>query len=108
MVKEKLWENSYHTAVILSGEEDGTENCAIPHFTHPGKSILPASSDAYMDTITEYKSLFCSVPGKTNAINHHITMGNSKAICVPPRRIPVHFKEDVQQQIAEMLQQGII
>ena len=61
-----------------------------------------------MDIIREYKSLFCSVPGKTDAIYHHIPTGTNKPIRVPPRRIPVHYKEVVQQQIAEMLQQGII
>ena len=61
-----------------------------------------------MDIITEYKSLFCSVPGKTDAIDHYIPTGNSKLIRVPPRRIPVHYKEEVQQHIAEMLQQCII
>ena len=52
------------TTQLLSGDEDDTENCASPHFTHPGKSTLPASSDAYMDIIREYKSLFSSVPGR--------------------------------------------
>ena len=101
--KKKLWENSYHTAVILSEGEDDIESCTILCFIHQGKSILPTSSDTYMDIITEYKSLFCSVPMKTNAIYHHIPMGNSKPIRVPPRRIPPHYKEEVQQQLAEML-----
>ena len=101
--KKKLWENSYHTAVILSEGEDDTESCAILCFTHQDKSILPTSSDTYMDINTEYKSLFCSVPGKTNAIYHHIPTGNSKPIRVLPKRIPAHYKEEVQQQLAEML-----
>ena len=106
--KKKLWENSYHTAVILSEDEDDTGSCAIPRFTYPGKSTLPISSNKCIDIITEYKSPFCSVPGKTNTIYHHIPTGNSKPIRVPPRRITGHYKEEVQQHIAETLQQGII
>ena len=95
--------NSYHTAVILSENDDDSGSCTIPRFTYPGKSTLPTSFDTYMDIITEYNFLFCSVPEKTNARYHHIPTGNSK-----PRRIPAQHKVEIQQQIAKMLQQGII
>eukprot|EP00731_Ephydatia_muelleri_P039299 Em1355g1a len=45
--------------------------------------------------------------GVTKAATHHINPVGPPAR-VPPRRIPVHFQEEVEHQIRNMLQKGII
>ena len=50
---------------------------------------------------------FQTKPGVTQAAYHYIpTTGNP--IRVPPRCIPAHYREEVEQQIVVMLDKGII
>ena len=46
-------------------------------------------------------------PGTTNITCHKITT-NGPPVRVPPRRIPAHFRTEVESQIQHMLQKGII
>ena len=57
--------------------------------------------------LTEYKDLFGTIPGATTVAHHHIPI-TGNPVCVPPRRVPAHFKEEVERQIQQMLQRGII
>ena len=54
-----------------------------------------------------YKHLFQTIPGKTNATEHFIPT-NGNPIKIPPHRIPVNYRAEVEQQLTTMLQQGII
>ena len=57
--------------------------------------------------IQDYKELFQTTPGVTNDAYHFIpTTGNP--VKVPPRRIPAHYREEVEKQIQAMLEQDII
>ena len=57
--------------------------------------------------LTKYQCLFKTVPGVTTLTYHHIpTTGNP--VRVPPRRIPAHYKEEVECQVQQMLQKGVI
>ena len=57
--------------------------------------------------VAEYKDLFRTTPGVTEEAYHFIpTTGNP--VRVPPRRVPVHYREEVDRQIRTMLEQGII
>ena len=109
--KERLWNNSQHTVAVLCDDDPDFDLCSIPQFLPKGTTTcaLPSNcSPTYMSIVKEYKSLFSSIPGQTEAIEHHIPTGEAQPIRVPPRRVPMHYKDEIQKQIAEMLQQGII
>ena len=51
--------------------------------------------------------LFRTTPGITQAALHYIPT-NGTPVRVPPRRIPAHYRDEVERQIKSMLEQGII
>jgi hypothetical protein len=73
------------------------ESFEYPHKTAPGFEVV----------VEEFKDLFRTSPGVTSEAQHYIpTTGNP--VRVPPRRIPAHYRDEVEQQIQEMLDLGII
>ena len=46
--------------------------------------------------------------GRCSAIEHQIDTGNNAPICMARRRIPYHQHEEVQNDLAETKQSGII
>jgi len=52
--------------------------------------------------------LFSQQIGCTDITQHLIDTGDSPPVKVPPRPIPFHFVDRVQQQLADMAQEGII
>ena len=62
--------------------------------------------DPFIDIINEYSNLFHTIPGSTTLVYHQIPSQGSP-IRVPPRRIQVHCKATIEQQIHQMLEQGI-
>ena len=98
----------YATAAILNSSPDVVDECSIPQYNKPISFDMPPCSDAKISAVLkEYQHLFRSMPGITTLAYHHIpTTGN--AVRVPLRRVPGHYKLEVEQQIHEMLQRGII
>ena len=57
--------------------------------------------------LEEYNNLFRCSPGVTDLSHHHIpTTGNP--IRILPRRIPAHYKKEVEEQLQQMLEKGVI
>ena len=80
----------------------------IPLFGGPASYEYPSHVlDPFRDVINEYSNLFHTVSGSTTLAYHQIpTQGYP--VCIPPRRILVHYKATIEQQIHQMLEQGII
>ena len=98
----------YAAAVLENQTADVVDECAIPRFGGPVTYDFPkCKAKTFTSVIKEYKDLFRTTPGSTTAAQHYIPTYGSPTR-VPPRRIPAHYREEVEQQIQEMLTQEII
>lgn len=90
--------------------EEVVEDCAIPQFDRSQGVLyeMPNCTAPVLSPIMEeYKDLFRTIPGTTTVSQHFIpTTGNP--VRVPPRRVPVNYREEVEQQLQSMLQAGVI
>ena len=98
----------YAAAVLEDQTADVVDECAIPRFGGPITYDFPnCKAKTFTSVIKEYKDLFRTTPGSTMSAQHYIPTSGSPTR-VPPRHIPAHYREEVEQQIQEMLAQEII
>jgi len=77
------------------------DECSIPLFNAETSYDFPnCENESLASVITEYNT------GMSNETQHYIHTTGSPAQ-VPPRCVPVHYRE-VEAQIQQMLEQGII
>ncbi|BFZ23001.1 hypothetical protein BsWGS_26040 [Bradybaena similaris] len=60
------------------------------------------------DLVSQFGKVFSDIPGKTTAIEHKITLTTDVPIRVKPYPIPFHFRDQVNEEIQELLKLGII
>lgn len=101
------WENSYSVAAIFHDETDDYD-CGVPLFNKPQVYAFPNCSSVYKPVLASYSNLFSTLPGKTNTSYHHIVTTDAKPVRIPPRRVPAHYRDEVEHQIKDMLRLGII
>ena len=93
---------------VLQDVTDGVDECAIPWFNQEGVIELPHSlHPSLQQLLQQYQQLFRCSPGKTNLAQYYIPTQGSP-VRVPPQRIPAHYKTQIQVQIQDMLNKGII
>ena len=87
---------------------DEVDECVIPVFKELADAELPGFiKPCFEETIRQARDRFVKIPGLTKLACHQINTVGSPAR-VPPRRIPAHFQQEVQEQINDMLKKGII
>uniref|UniRef100_A0A5S6R1X8 Peptidase A2 domain-containing protein n=1 Tax=Trichuris muris TaxID=70415 RepID=A0A5S6R1X8_TRIMR len=94
---------------VISGECDMSSDmdCAVPNFARPDEFTLPPCENPFKAVVTEFKHLFSTKPGFTNVCEHAIPT-DGPPVRVPPRRVPMQYREAVENQLEVMLRQGII
>ena len=87
---------------------DAVEDCMVPKFKEPPHIDYPeCTSPGLAEIVHEYKELFQSIPGSTDVAQHFIpTIG--MPVKVPPHRIPARYRQEVESQLQNMLDRGII
>jgi len=106
--EQKTWARACAIVALESPGTDVVDECAVPSYHKPSSIELPECPEFHFECVVEqYRNLFCTTPGVTEATYHFIpTTGNP--VKFPPRRIPAHYREEVDRQIQTMLNQGII
>jgi len=95
-------------AVLVDNAVEAMEECAIPDYGTDKNFELPnCTKTTFPGVINQYKRLFCKIPGKT-ARAYHCIPTRGQLIHVLPRRVPAHYQGEVEHQINEILEQGII
>ena len=56
----------------------------------------------------KYSDVLQNLPGKTEVTKYHILTGNATPVRLPPYRLPHAYRETVQAELKEMLENGII
>ena len=95
-------------SLVTEPEIDVVDECAISDYKGSSNFDLPECTNPQLKHILEgYKEVFCTTPGMTDSTHHYIpTVGNP--VRVPLRRVPAHYRSEVNQQIQTMLEEGII
>ena len=71
-------------------------------------SFSENNSRKIFDTLASFPDVFNEGLGHTSVLSHHINTGNSTPIRQYPRRLPFHYRGEVEKQVKDMLQQGVV
>lgn len=63
---------------------------------------------AAIQLLHEYKDFFSDIPGRTTVIEQKIVLTTNTSIRVKPYPIPLHFGNQVNKKIQDLLRLGII
>ena len=89
-------------AVIEDPANDVIDDCAISDFQSTTLE-MPEHTPGLKSILAQYKQLFVRKPGKAEGTYHYIPTSGSP-VKIPPRRIPAHYKEEVENQIENQIQ----
>ena len=99
---------------MTAGPPEGMETLQ-PHLVplyEASRVNLAAEQQAHLrETLQRFHHVFSRDDndlGRTGLEKHQIPTGDAKPVRLPPRRAPLHMRETVDQQIQEMLDQGVV
>ena len=80
----------------------------IPNFGDEVDYDIPPAPAELRDLVKRFEVLFSTVPGSTTVAHHTIPTADHPPVQVPPRRVPAHYRTEVERQLTEMLDRNII
>ena len=98
-----------YVASTAGGENDEVEEIAIPNFGDEVEYDIPPAPAELRDLVKRFEVLFSTVPGSRTVAHHTIyQQADHPPVQVPPRRVPAHYRTEVERQLTEMLDRNII
>lgn len=73
-----------------------------------GEQLSATQRNELGKVLESFADVLQDKPGKTALLEHHIETGTANPVRLPPYRLPHAYREAVQKEIREMLEQGII
>ena len=70
--------------------------------------VIPPAPAELRDLVKRFEVLFSKVPGSTTVAHHTIATADHPPVRVPPRKVPAHYRTDIERQLTEMLDHNII
>lgn len=58
--------------------------------------------------LKSYSDILTDTPGRSTALQHIITLSDSKPVVIPQYPIPLHYEEAVIKELQELLQMSIV
>ena len=96
--ERKVKSKACAVSILENPTERDIEDCMIPDFCQSEQFDIPTCQmPSFHSLVERYKALFCTTPGVTSAAFHSIPINGSPAR-VPPRRIPAHFRDEVENK----------
>ena len=73
-----------------------------------GKQLSVSQRNELQQTLDEFTDVLQDKPGRTTIVEHTINTGTANPVCLPPYRVPHAYRDNVESELKEMLDSGII
>ena len=109
VVESKCVRKSADSICASVSSESGMNECTLRELeTAISPSLDTNDKHSLLTTLLEFPDVFNDGLGHTRVTVHKIDTGESSPIRQYPRRLPYHFREEVDRQVNDMLSQGVI
>ena len=101
----KLWRTS--TSPPTQTPLVPAARCEIPEVP-VGDDLSPAQKQDLDEVVIQHQDVFSEIPGRTTASQHDIKTTPGVTVRVPPYRVPEARRDAIREEVARMLQLGVI
>ena len=112
MLREYLPSPAVSTSYWSESGTDVDEDDEIPVWKEKrcyyGPQLTEQQRTDLDSLMSEFAQVLANTPGRTQFAEHCIKTGSAHPVRLPAYRIPHAYRETVQQEIEEMLEEGII
>ena len=89
-------------------DADVSDEFYLSSFDDESYSLPEVVDPDLQNLVNEYKEIFRVRPGRTELYEYDIRLSDDIPIRIPPRRVPVHFSDEIEKMLRKLLDFGII
>lgn len=94
-----------------AGKAEAVDCEGVPSIDLSGCKLNNRQKGELRSLLKKYNHVFSKTEndrGLTNLVEHRIDTGDARPIKQPPRRVPFHLRDELETQVQEMLQDGVV